>query len=336
MTDRSPAERQSLIRSIVIEHDRFSETVDAIGRFHMPVRGGLHSVGCLSAVIGDSRAGKSFAADRYSRRFPAVIGPAGMETPVLYVDMPMKGAGGPRAILECLAQALELPVTGRMNNPTIIANIQTAIVNRRVQHLILDEWDQVFRQSSPALLGFARGLLRKILNLRTASVTCIGLHATYELLRADEQLLGRGGLPHHVVRPYRWGNVEERGAFRLLCDCFDQQLPFNERAGLGRTGFAERLAWWSEGNIGRLKVIIEAASALAINDGSSRVDLHHFADAYDERKAPGTPFNPFQHEMSRAPKNREKAHGKVAVSTPPQAFSKQRAREFVLEARDAI
>src|SRR5690606_36467717 len=106
-------------------------------------------------------------------------------------------------------------------------------------------------------------------------------------------LTARGGLPYLALRPYDWKNVDEQASFRLLCDEFDRALPFDERSGLGSVDIAERLHWVSDGNIGRLRVTIEAAAAYAINEGSARIELAHFAYAYEARKPPGSTFNPF-------------------------------------------
>lgn len=340
MTDLgTTAERQAQIRSIVVEHDGYRAAFDSLAQFHRPVNGGLHSVGSLSVLLGDSRTGKTFATKRYAKQFPETIGEAGLITPVLYVDMPMEGSGGPRAILESLAAALHLPITLRMNNPMIITAILRAIVDRGVEHLLLDEWDQVFRENDRRLTGFGRGLLRKILNLGTSSVTCIGLHPTYDLMKVDEQLTGRGGLPYRVLRPYSWESIDERQSFRVLCDAFDRQMPFAEQAGLGKLGLAERLFWVTQGNIGRLKVMLEAAAALAINDEAPRIEMEHFADAYEQRKPPGTAFNPFLHDMSQAPKQRSRDGGAKSsskVGSVSQMFSKQPPRNIVDEIGAAV
>ena len=321
---RTPAARQLHISNIVIEHTRFLEAFDGLGEFHFPVKGGLPSAGRIGALYGDSRAGKTFATKRYAKQFPVLAGETGLIMPVVYADMPMEGGGGARAILEALASALEIPLSLKMNNPALTNLILKSLVDRKVELLLLDEFEQVFRKTDGRLAGFGRGLIRKIANLGTLSIMCVGLEDTYDLLRKDPQVEGRGGLPYWYVRPYTWDSVEEQMEFRLLCDEFDRQLPFNNRSGLKTKELAYRLHWVTNGNIGRLKGLIEAAGALAINEEASRIEVDHFAYAYERRKPPGTPFNPFRDDMSKAPKPAadEKA-GKIKSGTATQVFSKK-------------
>lgn len=327
MDDRSPAARQAAMRNITIKHDRYREVIEGLRQFHHPVKGGFHSTGCLSALIGDSRTGKTFATRRYVEQHPETLGDTGRIMPVVYADMPIEGVGGPRAILENLAEALGMPPPTKINNPTLVNRVLGTIVDRQVQHIFLDEWDQVFREGGKSLMGFGRGLIRKILNLNTVSITCIGLRATYDLLRVDGQLTARGGLPYLALRPYDWKNVDERASFRLLCDEFDLALPFDERSALGSVDTAERLHWVSDGNIGRLRMMIEAAAASAINEATDRIELAHFADAYEARKPPGTTFNPFIDNMSRAPKPVPLKSPASRAPSVSDIFTKTRNRE---------
>lgn len=325
MDDSSPAARQTTIRNIVIKHDRYQQIFEGLKSFHYPVDGGLHSVGCLSVLYGDARTGKTLATDHYVRRHPPSIGETGKVLPVVYADMPMEGLGGPRAILEQLAEGLQMPPPTKINNPTLASRVLETIKDRQVEHIFLDEWDQVFREGHKSLMGFARGLLRKILNLGTVSITCIGLKATYDLLALDGQLTGRGGLPYVSLKPYDWANQEEQASFRLLCDEFDRRLPFAERSGLGRKDFAQRLHWVSDGNIGRLKMMIEAA-ALAINDDSSRIEPTHFANAYEMRKRPGQSYNPFRDPIASAPKPETDTPIKPVQPSAGELFAKSKRK----------
>jgi len=321
----TPHEQQKKIRNIVIEHDRYIETTEAIGRFHYPVHGGVHSCGCITALIGESRAGKTFATKRYAQRFPAQEGECAVIRPVVYVSMPFEGCGGQRGILEAIAGALNITVTQRATNPWLFSEIISNLIAQKVKLLILDEFDQIFRENDRRLLGFARGLIRKLADLNTFNIICIGLEETYNLLREDSQVVGRGGLPYRVVRSYDWDDGNDRVSFRLLCDSFDKHLGFDIQSELGSLDFAHRLFVASTGNIGLLKVLIEAASHLAINDVTAQsVELRHFAAAYEERKNIGEWFNPFVHDPSECPP--KGCNSKLKPGSMKDKFSKTTRR----------
>jgi Bacterial TniB protein len=323
----SVTERQKLIRNIVVEHPRYLDAFNGLARLHRPVKGGLHTVNTLGMLVGDSRAGKTFAAKRYAKSHPETAGETGLVMPVLYVEMPPEDVGsGVRGVLDNIADALKFPHTQRMTNQFKMAEIIKNLKARDVQLVILDEFEQVFRESDKRMASFGRSLLRKMLNLGTLSVVCIGLEDTYRLLRADKQLLGRGGLPYRHLPSYSWDNAEERVSFRQICDAFDRELPFEERSGLGRTDMAVRLHYASDGHVGRLQWMIEAAAGYAMDADALSVDRAHFAEAYDERMELGTDFNPFRHDMSLVPKKGDKS-AYVKAGGTGQVYSKSRQRD---------
>lgn len=292
-------ERQLIMKKLVIDHDRLKEARDAFARFHFPVDGGVADSGSISLVMGDSRTGKTFGAKSYLQGFPQRQGERGMIYPALLVEMP--ASGGYRAILENLADTMSIAHTLRMNNSVLTNNILHGLEFHEVELLIFDEVQDVcdIKNSRPAS-DFKR-LMRKILNLEKASIVCIGLPETYTLLSSDKQLVGRGGLQYAFLHPYSWESDEERMSFRLLCDQFDEGMPFLNKSRLGAAATAERLHWVSQGIIGLLKNFLFIAGSLAINDGSQEVDATHLARAYDRIKPPKTSFNPFRDDWSKKP-----------------------------------
>ncbi len=294
------SERQRRIKSIVVTHYRFTEATNALSQFHYPVEGGDPDTGSLALLVGDSRTGKTFASKRYLNRFPSSIGETGLILPTLYVDVPIDG--GPRGLLESIADALGLTHSLRTNNPTLLASILQTFQDRRVELLVLDEAQEVFRDDNKRLLNYARGLIRKILNLKTLNVVAIGLEQTYRLMYDDPQLTGRGGLQYRRLAPYCWDSDDERALFQALCFLIDRELPFSELSGLRKMSVAYPLFWVTRGNIGRLMDFIFSAGCLALNDAASHVERRHFAEAYERRKPPGLNFNPFIHDMAQAPK----------------------------------
>lgn len=317
----TPSDKQRIIRDLVVEHPQFTQTIAALERFHFPVKGGLPARGTISAVIGDSRTGKTFATKKYASRFSTSVGETGVIRPVVYVDMPPEGGGGLRGILEAFATSLGLQVTLRMTNPMLAALVMKALAAQAVELVLLDEFDQVFRENDKRLLGAGRGLLRKIVDLNTLSVVCIGLPNAYDLIKADSQLVGRGGLPFEQLRAYGGQGTDEWLTFRKVCDAFDRGLPFSTEAGLANTDFAARLHWTTKGNIGHLKFYIEAAAAEALNDGAAKLELAHFASAYDARKPINQTFNPFTHDLSVAPTPKPK-HRQLKQGGSRTIFSK--------------
>lgn len=308
-----PGDRQDRMWNIFVGHDRFNEAMDAIKRFHMPVNGGRPDTGAVGVLAGESRTGKSYALERYARDFPAYQGEGGMVRPVVYVDMPSEG--GFRSVLQAVADALNVPHTKSMDNGTLDKLIRAALRAQRVQLLLLDEFQEVFDTSKKAMITHGRGFLRKILNLGTLNILCAGLLQTYQQMAGDPQLTGRGNLPYKIIRPYGWANEDDRTLFRLLCDSFDDRLPFAAGSGLRREAIAHRLHWVTNGNIGRLKTFIYQAGCLAINDASDRIEINHFAAAYDSIIPLGSKFHPFRDDMSRAPvPNEEKDRLEIAAN----------------------
>lgn len=294
-----PAERQLIIKNLFVEHDRFKEAITAIGRFHMPVTGGAPDFGVLTALCGESRTGKSYVLGRYASRFAISTRDGGVVRRVVYVDMPVEC--NYRAMVEQIADALNVPHSQRINTRALAGIVLKELKKQAVEFLILDEFQEAFEGDRKKTLKDVRAFLRKILNLRVLNVCVAGLLTTYDLLAADKQLKGRGLLPHHLLHAYDWSEPSDQKLWRLLCDSIDDRLPFRARSNLGSIALAQRLYWVSDGIIGILKEFVFAAACLAMNAGADRIELHFFAEAWDVRKPNGQSFNPFVDDLKNAP-----------------------------------
>jgi Bacterial TniB protein len=316
----SVGERQMLMKVIFIEHDRFRDAWQAIRRSHYPVDGGQPDYGSISVIAGESRAGKTSVALRYMKDHPPTITNDGMIYPVLYVNIPIDGQ---RALLGFIADALGIKYSLRINNPTLQMMILKGLRDQKVEMLIFDEVNTIYATENRRTVVYTLNLFRKIVDHCKLNIVCIGLEETYELLAADPQLTGRGGLPYQIVRPYSWDCEDERKLFRLLCDEFDRKLPFNQRSNLQSSWFAQRLFYSSKGGIiGRLSDFLYRAGCLAINDGSDAIEVRHFAEAYERIKERGTEYNPWIHDPSLAPKEVSASVTRSGRS-PRELFSKK-------------
>lgn len=291
VTLATPGERQQRISDIFVDHPNHQQATKALQHFYMPVEGGIPSRGSICALIGQSRTGKSFAANDIVAAHKPRVGQDGVKRPVLLIDCPIEG--GTRGILDSIADALDLTVSSRLTNANLIGVILRELRRAEIEFVIFDEAQELFPEKNKKILSFARGLLRKMLNLSQFNIVCIGLPETYSVIAEDPQLFGRGGLEHKHLSPYDWNVMVDQKNFRALCHKFDVEMPF-EKSGFGAQDFAYRLFLASGGCIGHLKNYLIDAGNRAIADASLQVELRHFADAYDARKRPGETFNPFR------------------------------------------
>ncbi|MGA9796681.1 MAG: TniB family NTP-binding protein [Rhizomicrobium sp.] len=317
------ADRQQKIKNIFVEHDRFREAWRAIQRTHHPVEGGAPDYGSISVLAGESRVGKTYVASRYAKEHPSFMAEGGMIFPVIRVDVPMEGR---RGLLEAMAEALQVKYSLRINNPSLLGMVLKALRDHKVELLFFDEVQTVLNDDNRQMVSYMRHLLRKIANLGSLNIVCIGLEETYDFMNADPQLSGRG-LTYTIVQPYSWANGEEQKVFRLLCDEFDRLLPFDARSGLGSPWTAHRLFYVTDGNIGRLKNFLFSAGCVAINEGTAAIEIGHFVTAYDRIKPRGIEFNPFVHDMSEAPK-KEIMLPKIS-GAPRDIFKKKKRADVV-------
>lgn len=291
------ADKHEQLYSIFVNHARNREVMQFINRAYKPVEGGLHGRGSIAAVIGPSRTGKTYGVQQFIADHAEYLSNDGVKVPILVVDCPVEG--GVRAVLESVTDALAISVSPRITNANLMQTILREVVRAEVEFIVFDEAQEMFPQKNKRLLSFARSFLRKLLNLRRFNIVCIGLPETYSIIAEDSQLIGRGGLPHKSVQPYDWGDPDDRKHFRVLCQKFDEELPF-ENSGFVEMDYSSRLFNASQGSIGLLKNLILAAGERALNEDALRIERRHFAEVYNERKRPGQTFNPFRHALGAA------------------------------------
>ncbi|OLF80727.1 hypothetical protein AWH62_14600 [Maricaulis sp. W15] len=293
--EQLPADRQRQMTNIFVDHANHQQATKAIRRFFKPVEGGVPGRGNICALIGESRTGKTYGASEVLAEYKPEIGANGIKRSVLLVDSPIEG--GARAVLDSIASGLGMQVSLRMTNSNLILAILRELQRSEVQFVIFDEAQELFPEKNRKVLSFSRKLLRKMLNLNQFNILCIGLPETYSIIAEDSQLIGRGGLPYKRLRPYDWTDPVDCQHFRVLCHKFDEEMPF-ELSDFASMDFSSRLFKATKGCIGILKVYMIAAGEIALAAGSDRLELCHFAEAYDDRKRPNEVFNPFRNDPS--------------------------------------
>lgn len=284
-------DRQDLIKSIVLTHDRLVDTVAMIKRCHYPVKGGVRNYGKFAALIGDSRVGKSFAIARYAARFPQQQTDEGIKKPVIVATAPI--GGGMRPLADAIAAAMGLHYSQRLNTIGIMNAVVDVLPKIGCELLIIDEFQEVADVRFPKRLADVRGFLRRIVDNCKVSVILAGLPTTYGLIATDPQLIGRGNLPCFRIPAYDWDNPSDREGFRALCGTIDALLPFPEMAGLEDARLASRLVTVTGGLMGRIMDYVYEAACLAMNEDAPKILPRHFAEYRDLLTTPEDNSNPF-------------------------------------------
>jgi len=133
-----------------------------------------------------------------------------------------------------------------------------------VRILIIDEFHNMLGSSPSARIDILN-LIRFIGNDLQIPIVAVGTPDVYFALRTDPQLENR-------FRPFvlpRWeANAEALG----LLDAFQRLLPLRQPSNLATEKMCKELISRSEGTIGELSRLLEAAATVAIRSGSELID----------------------------------------------------------------
>lgn len=273
----SKEDRQIKMNKIVIEHDRLTRAVDAIRMNHRPVIDGIANSGKFFALIGDTRSGKSFAADRYVKQNPRIQTGGGTKIPVLKINTPIDGTV--HSVSNAILENAGAHVNPRLNATALMDTVIKLLPLVGCELLILDEFNEVANSTRVRAMETMRSFLRRLVDQAGVVAMLVGTEKTYDILAEDAQITGRN-LPVHIIPSYNIKNAEDRKDFLIVCEAMDAFLPFRDWSGLSDERVARCLAEASGGLIGRLKNLICMAGWRALNDDAPRIEILHLAEAY--------------------------------------------------------
>ncbi|MDE3749566.1 TniB family NTP-binding protein [Methylobacterium radiotolerans] len=253
-----PLDRQALVASVLVRYPSYKDAYGFVSAFHRPVNGGTHDRGNLGALLGASRAGKSFLLQDYASSFPSERGDRAMTRPVVYIEI--KSEMTPHDIASYLHYALGYRSIPKVKTQVLMDMAIEALPDHRVELIILDDIDNSLSSPRTGYIKKTMGFIKGLLDSGTCNVLCAGRMGLYGILAGAEQIEGRGGLPNAVIRPYRWRIPSEREKVRLLLDGIDNRLPFRAKSDLGSVEKAAHFYDLSGGLIGRMMNIITAAA----------------------------------------------------------------------------
>jgi hypothetical protein len=299
--DRSPSERQQYLKTLVVEYRGLNDVLRKIGEWHMPVKGGVHATGSCHVLLGEHRAGKSFALAQYRSRFPSRLDEQAEArvTPVLYVETAAQSNARDLAI--ALYDALSngpVAADSRLGGQTLLNKFLMELPFHGVELIIFDDAQNLIVDNHDRNNKLFKDFICRVLNRNCCGVIMAGKSSVYDAVESYAPLEGRGSLPNFTLPALRWSVADERKEFIHFCKELDRRLPFREPSLLGDPKVALHLFYASRGLIGRLCNYVRDAAHMAINENADSIRIEHLREAAMDRLRPGSDFVPFDQQIT--------------------------------------
>ncbi len=215
-------------------------------------------------IVGRSNNGKSHILERFAEEYPADDNRAGenVVASVMLMETPPRPDDA-ELYRQILRQLNRYHKTNRDRGElrAVVVNLLRAI---EIKVLVLDEVSYALASTPGQREAFFNGL-RYLTNELRISIVCAGTEKALQLINADPQISSR----FQVEALPLWKADRE---FRLLLANFEQVIPLKEASELSAKGLSLEIHARSDGTIGSVSELLNAAAIWAIERGQERID----------------------------------------------------------------
>ncbi|MBY8168090.1 TniB family NTP-binding protein [Vibrio fluvialis] len=280
------------VKQIFIQNPQITDIINDISDCR-EFSDGIHEPDCM-IVVGDTGAGKTTLIDKYLAKNPRSETNDGSIIPILSTSLPPNAT--PITASEQLLSDLGDPLAfSRGNDPVKIAKEMSDLMKLcGVELIIIDEFQHMIDRKNKQILHSAADWLKMLIVRSKIPVVLFGMPYSVLILEANNQLAGRFEL-QHTLEPFRLNNKESRTLYKTFLTMLDEALPFHESSALASPEMMKRIYAFSQGNLRRIRKLINRSSRLALRDNSNKILLEHFAIAAPKvSKAACEKQNPFR------------------------------------------
>lgn len=271
----------------LIEHSRLLDTLDAIVQAVCPVDGGTSErrPGSMVLVIGPSRVGKTTLIHLLEERLTHLT-LARMQADPGFIPFASITTVGPegnrfdwpgyyRAVLRSLRDPFMDAPRARIPNREVREAMEAALLHRKPLAVIVDEAHHLAGAASGSSLQKQMNHLKYFENLTGVSHILVGTYEMRPFRHVNAQLACRS-IDIHFSR-YDATTASDAQVFRSIVWALQRQLPVLEEPHLVEQW--EFLYARSIGCIGLLKLHLNRALTLALEEGARTVTLTHLRKA---------------------------------------------------------
>ncbi|MHA2940393.1 TniB family NTP-binding protein [Vibrio sp. RC27] len=280
------------VKQIFIQNPQITDIIDDISDCR-EFSDGIHEPDCM-IVVGNTGAGKTTLIDKYLAKNPRSETDYGSVIPILSTSLPPNAT--PITASEQLLSDLGDPLAfSRGNDPVKIAKEMSDLMKLcGVELIIIDEFQHMIDRKNKQILHSAADWLKMLIVRSKIPVVLFGMPYSVLILEANNQLAGRFEL-QYTLEPFRLNNKENRSLYKTFLTLLDEALPFRESSDLASPEMMKRIYAFSQGNLRRIRKLINRSSRLALRDNSNKIQLEHFAKAAPKvSKAACEKQNPFR------------------------------------------
>jgi hypothetical protein len=267
---RSAAERLVGMRANRwIGYTRAGQAIALLGRLLEREPGRLRPRNLL--IVGPTNNGKTAIAGRFLRDHPQRPSEDGEHEifPVLLVQMP------PVPTVARLYEAIlaGLGVPGALHPRSPSREGAALFLLRRVEcrMLVIDELHNLLAAPVSRQRELLN-LLRYLGNELRVPLACLATREAYLAIRTDDQLENR-------FEPFLLPPWEDGPEFGRLLASFEAVLPLREPSGLGLPAMRAAILRRSEGTIGKVAALLDAATEAALLSGQESIDVNSLEGA---------------------------------------------------------
>ena len=215
-------------------------------------------------IVGRSNNGKSHILERFADEFPAQDNPDGpnIRADVLLMETPPRPDDAElyRQILRMLNRYHRVSKDrGELRNDVV-----RLLAEIGVKMLVLDEVNYAMASTPSQRESFFNGL-RYLANELRISIVAAGTDKALQLINSDPQIASR-----FQIEPLPLWRCDTD--FRLLLANFEQVLPLRTPSQLSTKRLAQIIHTRSDGTIGSVSELLNAAAVWAINKGQEHID----------------------------------------------------------------
>ncbi|NOH95591.1 TniB family NTP-binding protein [Vibrio sp. 99-70-13A1] len=253
---------------------------------------GVYEPDCM-IVVGDTGSGKTTIIDIYLKSNPRSETNDGSVIPILSTSLPPNAT--PITASEQLLSDLGDPFAfSRGSDPVKVAKEMGDLMKScGVELIIIDEFQHMIDRKNKQVLHSVADWLKMLIVRSKIPVVLFGMPYSVVILEANNQLAGRFEL-QHKLEPFRLNSKPNRSRYKTFLSLVDDALPFQESCDLTSRDMMKRTYVFSNGNLRRIRKLINRATRIALREGATKILLEHFAEAAPKvSKAACAKKNPF-------------------------------------------